>query len=539
MSASPNRMEELGKAFLNSLGIETDGPKASLREKLKNLGLQVSNGTADAATLRSFLDLLEEYENRLSQSGIKKWFVPGTPFGIENCPKHKAFFDAGAKYKERIFLASNRTGKSLSGAYELSCHLTGEYPDWWEGKRFDRPVQAWAVGKTARTTRDIVQKELVGPIGAWGTGMLPSGTLGRVWALAGVPQGIDIIKIKHKSGGWSTLGFKNYEQSMDAFEGTAMDVIWLDEECPDTIYNECLLRTMTTGGIVYVTFTPLKGLTPFVVRFCSKAEFLCGAKPILIAEDSIDEEGEDARLANLQGTKAVIQAGWDDAPWLTPEQRRQMLDDTPPHLRAARSKGIPAMGSGNIYPIPIEEITVEPFKIPDHYKRMFALDVGWNRTACLWAAIDPDSDTIYLIDEHYVAEASPAVHAAAIRSRGAWIPGVIDPASRGRSQVDGQRLLDIYKQAGLDILPAKNQVEAGLSQAWNLLAMGKIKVFSTLQNFAKEYMLYRRGENGKVIKEHDHLMDCFRYIVLNTHRARTHRASTKGVIADGSKRYDI
>ena len=65
--------------------------------------------------------------------------------------KHMAFFRAGAQYPERCFRAANRIGKTMGGGgYELSCHLTGEYPDWWEGRRYDRPIRGWAAGKTER-----------------------------------------------------------------------------------------------------------------------------------------------------------------------------------------------------------------------------------------------------------------------------------------------------------------------------------------------------------------------------------------------------
>jgi hypothetical protein len=72
-------------------------------------------------------------------------------------PKHLEFFEAGAKYRERCFMAANRIGKSTTGAFELTTHLTGLYPDWWDGKRFSTPIRAWAAGKTNETTRDIVQ----------------------------------------------------------------------------------------------------------------------------------------------------------------------------------------------------------------------------------------------------------------------------------------------------------------------------------------------------------------------------------------------
>jgi phage terminase large subunit-like protein len=531
---------ELSNLDTMMLDLETDA--TLLRDVAP--GLDMSKG--DVRSLYATLKLMELYEEKLSESGTSKWFTPGTPFGIEHCKKHKLFFDAGKDYYERVFAASNRTGKSLSGAFELACHVTGIYPSWWNGRVFDKPIKAWACGADAKSTRDTAQKELLGPIGAWGTGMIPAELLGTCRMLAGVPGGVDFIEIKHVSGGKSVIAFKNYAQDIKAYYGTAMDVIWLDEECPENIYNECLIRTMTTEGIVYVTFTPLHGLTPLVVKFYAKADLLGGAKGLdgVVNQEGVSNglEEQEARLVHRKVAKAIINAGWDDAPWLTEDAKRRMLDDTLPHLREARSKGIPAMGSGSIYPIPLADITVDPFPIPDYYERLYALDVGWNKTAVLWAARNPDTDVIYLYDEHYQGESPPAVHAEAIRSRGSWIPGVIDPASRGRSQVDGIKLMTMYKEMLPYLYPAKNEVDSGLVNMYNRIASGKLKVFSTLKNFQREYILYRRDLNGKIVKEHDHLMDALRYIGNNIIRALSRIDSSSsglGGTYSGTKRYDI
>lgn len=493
----------------------------------------------ELASLSKLASLLSQYQSATVQSGVSKWFVPGTPFGIEHCPKHKAFFDAGADYNERLFLAGNRCGKSIAGAYEAACHATGIYPEWWQGKRFDRPTKGWAVGSTARATRDTAQKELVGPIGQLGTGMIPSEKFGRAWSLAGVPQALDMIQVQHVSGGISVIGFKNYEQPLPAFYGTDMDWIWLDEECPQEHYNECLIRTMTTNGIVFNTFTPLKGLTPHVVKFSEKADYLAGAQKLIGVQAPTEDEGEDARLIGRRSHKAIIQAGWDDAPWLDEARKEQMLEDTEPHLREARRMGRPSMGSGNVYPIAIESLLVEPFKVPDYYKKLFALDVGWNRTACLWAAIDPQTDTVYIYDEYYMGEASPPVHAHAVRTRGQWIPGVIDPASRGRTQNDGTQLIVQYKSLGLDIKPANNEVEAGIHAVWQRMTTGNLKVFNTLHNFAKEFVLYRRDLKGRIVKDNDHLMDCLRYIQNNINRAKSLDMLRSTPTYTGGKKYNI
>ena len=453
-------------------------------------------------------------------------------------------FDITVEHPEHCFLLANglsvsNSGKSVAGSLEVSFHLTGEYPSWWKGRRFDHPTSIWACGPDAKTTRDTVQKELLGPIGAFGTGMIPRNKIARSWALSGVPQGVDTVEVRHISGGMSTCSFKNYEQDIRAFYGTAKDVVWLDEETPNLVYNECLLRTMTTNGIVLCTFTPLHGLTPLVVRFCRAADFLAGSMSLAALMPDKKEDEEDLEHLLPQTPKAVITAGWDDAPWLTEDAKRRMLEDTPSNLRDARSKGIPAMGSGNVYPIPLDEITVAAFDIPPNWKRIYGLDVGWNKTACIWAAIDPNSDTIFIYDEHYQGQAHPAIHAEAIRSRGSWITGVIDPASRGRSQVDGQNLMQIYKDLGLKLWPAKNEVEGGITNIWNRLSTGKLKVFKHLINFQKEYLLYRRDEHGRIVKENDHLLDALRYVVNNLNKAKAKdQGSTSGVYS-GTRSYDI
>jgi phage terminase large subunit-like protein len=166
----------------------------------------------------------------------------------------------------------------VAGAYEVACHLTGNYPAWWEGRVFRRPVRAWVAGDTNETTRDILQLELCGEVGWDGNRKVVTGSggiiqeqfLGQPSWKRGVENLIDTIPIKHKSGGWSKLGFKSYDQGRKVFQGTAKEVIWLDEEAPEDVYGECLVRTATTRGIVITTFTPLLGISEVVQSFLPK-----------------------------------------------------------------------------------------------------------------------------------------------------------------------------------------------------------------------------------------------------------------------------
>ena len=214
-------------------------------------------------------------------------------------------------------------------------------------------------------------------------------------------------------------------------------------------------------------------------------------------------------------TKHVTMASWSDAPHLSEEEKETLWNSIPPYQRDARTKGIPQLGSGAIYPVPESEIIVQPFDIPDHWPRVYGLDVGWNKTAAVWAAIDRASQVVYLYSEHYQGQEEPSVHAHSIRLRGEWIPGTVDPAARGRGQKDGSSLLDAYDEHGLNLHPADNSVESGIYAVWQRLSGGGLKVFSTLPNWLSEYRIYRRDENGKIVKDGDHLMDATRYMIMS------------------------
>ena len=221
------------------------------------------------------------------------------PGGVPICRalyrKSMQFFGGGPAHRERLFLAANRIGKTESAAYECTAHVTGLYPSWWHGRKFDRPTNWWVAGDTMQTTRDIIQVALMGPHeavqsgGPW-TGMIPHHLIADYTRRSGgVSNCIDMIYIEHAekvhgAPAVSRIQFKSYDQGRRVFQGTEQDAIWLDEEPPDgsqraeaeaqgssDIYTECLLRTMTTNGILMATFTPLRGMTPFLVQYLETA----------------------------------------------------------------------------------------------------------------------------------------------------------------------------------------------------------------------------------------------------------------------------
>lgn len=219
--------------------------------------------------------MLAQVKALLATRKIDTMYPDKGPLRRELYQKHLEFFRAGAIYRERCAMAANRVGKTEGmGGYETALHLTGRYPSWWEGRRFDHPVNFWAAGKTNETTRDIVQNKLFGTVtglaqskGFSGTGLVYGDCIGKIAWKQGVSDLADTVAVKHVSGGWSQLGLKSYQQGRGSFEGTERHGIWLDEEPPLDIYSECLIRTATTNGIVYITFTPLEGTTGTVLMF--------------------------------------------------------------------------------------------------------------------------------------------------------------------------------------------------------------------------------------------------------------------------------
>ena len=208
------------------------------------------------------------------------------------------FFAAGATHNERLFIAANRVGKTQGvGGYETTAHLTGRYPEWWEGRRFNDAVDWWVAGKTNETTRDIIQKKLLGDV-KWingqkrvsGTGLIPLQDIGDITWKSHVPNLIDTVRVLNRlKNNWSLLGFKTYQQGRGSFEGTEKHGIWLDEEPPDTdglfIYAECLTRTMTTDGMLMITFTPLQGPSGVILSFMPS-----GLPEVQAAETGVDHE---------------------------------------------------------------------------------------------------------------------------------------------------------------------------------------------------------------------------------------------------------
>lgn len=431
-------------------------------------------------------------------------------------PKQRQFHDLGAAKRERAFLAGNQLGKTLSAGCEYAMHLTGRYPDWWRGRRYDRPVVLWAGGITSESTRDNPQRILVGRPNDLGTGTIPAADLDvdlLTWR-RGVAEALDMVKVKHVSGGTSLLMFKSYDQGREKWQGDTVDGVWLDEEPPADIYSEALTRTNATGGFVMFTATPLLGMTEVVGQF--------------FPEPTTPD-------------RALVQMTIDDVGHYSAEQRAKIVASYLPHEREARTKGIPILGSGRVFPVAEETIAVPSFPIPPHWPVIAGMDFGYDHPfSAVALAWDRDSDCIYVIRAYKEREKTPIHHVAAIKPWGVWIPWAWPGDGLNTEKGTGEATKKGYEVGGLNMLPERAtdadgsvSVEATLLEMLERLQTGRLKVFSHLSDWFAEFRQYHR-KDGKIVKQFDDLMDATRYALMMIRHAVTrpnHQTKAQATLA--------
>lgn len=429
-----------------------------------------------------------------------------------NKPWQLDFHAAGKIYQQRMSICANRVGKTQSASMEVAYHMTGLYPDWWEGKRFDEPVLVWTGSPTNETSRDIVQKALLGGTDRenLGTGSIPKSLLvdKPKSRQAGVSDVVDVFKCRHVSGGVSICTLKTFEQGWRKWQGTAPHIVWLDEEPEDNevqgrIYSEALTRLLTSKGIMMVTFTPLLGQTQLVRHF---------------------QEGGPGIY--------TVTATWDDAPHLGKKDREELGQSYPDHELQARTRGVPMIGEGAVFTTPEEDIKIEPFEIPWYFARIKGIDFGidhpWALSDCAW---DRDKDIFYVIRVAKKKGSDTAEHSQEINRVDPWVPVSWPHDGVNKERSSGKQLKDFYRDNGVRILSmsARYDNKVGGAQAVEPIVeevnqrakSGRFFVFNTCIPFFDEYRNYHR-KNGELIKINDDVLKSVFYALMMRRFAKTH-----------------
>lgn len=420
-------------------------------------------------------------------------------------PKQASFHAVGATIRERLFMASNQSGKTWAGAFEAAMHMTGRYPPWWEGYRFDRPTRGMCGSESVELTKKGVQRLLLGNPETpehWGTGSIPKECLANTIRHQGVPNAVSGIVVKHASGGDSVCTMASYDQGRTKWQADTLDWVWFDEEPPEDVYMEGITRTNVSQGPVWITFTPLLGMSKVVRRFY----------PTMSA------------FPNTDVTHATI----DDALHYTPEQRAAIIASYPDHERKARARGLPALGSGRVFAeVDEEDIKIKPFPIPPHWPQIAGIDFGWDHpSAGARLAWDRDADCIYVIAGYRKRQQTPLMFSGSVRPWGDWLPWAWPHDGRqssGKFAMPGQdqkQLAAIYRGLGLGMLPTHaqnedgtNGVESTVQEILDRMLTGRWKVFSHLSEYFEEFNTYHR-KDGLIVKEADDLLSAARYAYM-------------------------
>ena len=415
--------------------------------------------------------------------------------------KHQEdFFNQGSSFQSRMACWGNRCGKTFSGGFELTYHLTGHYPTkethgWeWGGHRFEKAINAWVIGITSNSTRTILQKEVMGSVDARmedliGTGAIPKdaiisietdGAHAKIVRVKHCPDG-DYTNWVNKPSNISTVEFRSTQQGLQVLMGSNMDYIWLDEEDhikSEEIYAQCRTRVMLLDGLVTLTMTPENGITPLIDKF-QKNESLC-----------------------------YHQAGWDDCDHISEDQISSMLSDIPSYQHEMRRYGIPMMGGGLVYPISKEMYEQEPFIIPDHFLQLGALDFGFQHpTVFSKLAFDVENDIIYLTYQQGWVGKTPQEISPALNLISGGVEIAYPHDGNTASKDTGVILADAYRTLGVPLqhkhcvnADGTLSVESGVLEILQRMQSGRFKVFTSCVDFFIGAQRYQR-KNGKINKD--------------------------------------
>jgi len=433
--------------------------------------------------------------------------------GLDFIPHEKQRKFLEAPTYTSLLSAGNGFGKTKLGCHIVARHALGSYPDDWNGRKFNRAISIWIAAPKYETIQRVIIPYLFGNENV--LGMIPASYILKENRIGSLLKG---VQIRHSSGGVSSLLFKSYKSPASEFESEKVDLILLDEPPPIRTYTACVSRLRDDGrgqGIMIITATPVgeSGMSsniPFFLDYMQRYN-----------EETKEQEFIPPETP-YEG-KFYMHGSWDDSPHLTEDTKNFLRSAIPAHELQAREKGIPSFHAGLVHPVPEKEFVINPIPIPNHWAKICGMDIGWDHpTTVVFLAKDRDSGKIYLYSEYKKSYLNVAQHVTNLSALGVnKIPTFCDPSGRQTDKESGRRLIDSYRQAGLNLIPSRYAKEFAVTEINKMLAEGDFKVFSTCRSWLSEYRLYARDGKGKILKGNDDLMDATQFAVLELGKART------------------
>jgi len=418
-----------------------------------------------------------------------------------------AFFAAGSSgIHQRLLYGGNQTGKTLCCAAEVAWHLTGDYPTWWRGKRFTKPIRAWVAGESTTLVRDTLQAQLCGR-DELGTGTVALESFAKKPVMvAGGTGAIDTIFVTHmtdgKIDGVSALSFKSFEMRREKLQSETLDLVWVDERPTEEVYSELLARTSATDGHLLVSFTPI-------------GEGAAGG----VTYKFLSEPSADRAAFRITG---------DEAKHITPERREELAGNYSDAERESRLEGIPQLGTGPIFPLERLPAITRGFdsdQLPSWARWCVGIDFGFaGGFAAVLIAWAHDTGDLWVIDSFQMTQSSALYHVQRIHSmtKGLRIPVAWPHDGNVHDKGSGVALAKQYKDFTANMLPkhATNygtndyKVEPGLQEIRELMFVAKLHIAPHNQELLEQMRHYHRDEDFRIVKARDHLIDALRYAVM-------------------------
>lgn len=329
----------------------------------------------------------------------------------------------------RLLAGDNRSGKSVAGAVETAWWLTGKHP-------YLATPPPPVKGRVVTVDFDYGADQIIVPkLKQW---IPPSELKNGSWEDS-------YNKNKHllTLANGSELEIKAHGQKLDSFAGVPRHFLWIDEECPRSIFIESKTRLIDYNGKFWLTMTPVEGIT-------------------WVYDDLVEKDPINVKLFSIRITDNVHV---DEQAIKTLEED---LDEEEKAIRLGRGKR--AGGRGNFLPrggLVFKEFDdnrhiIKPGLPPMDWAIWASVDAGYNNpTAWLWHAVSPFGLVITFM-EHYQAEWTAAMHAEKYHEinkmigRKPWL-NVGDPSMGQRSAQTGHSLLTEYQMHGVFVKPGRKQ----------------------------------------------------------------------------------
>jgi len=413
------------------------------------------------------------------------------------------FIASTADYYESCLCAANQIGKTYTGTTIDAAHLLGDYPEGWEGHKFDFAPMCWGMGYSMEKTRDLLQTALFGKYdnGAFEGGLVPKDRIVGWESAGGTPNAKRTVTVKHSSGDKSTIQFWSYSQGQHAIMGDIVDWFHVDEEPKDQdIRPQVLTRTINgdrgKGGRGIYTFTPENGRTSLVIMF-------------------MDEPSPD---------QFFMQKGWDDAPHMSEEKRKRLLAQYPAHQRDMRTKGTPMLGHGRIYDLSDDFVLCDMPDIQDHWFVIDGMDFGYDHPQAHMKLIEDRDNEMFYVTNAYKARktsANDAWGATKVWSKDIPTAWPHDGLQHEKGRDDAKQQKNHYEDAGFNMLhdhatwaEGGISVESGIYAITDLMSKGKFKIVRGCPGIMDEFRQYHRDANGKIAKTNDDILDAMRYAYM-------------------------